>query len=50
MGTWGAIILGQVISGEMTGDEYPEYIDTGAEVVTADTADQYLCNTFGMCE
>ena len=50
MGTWGAIVLAQVLSGEKQASDFPKYIDTGAEVVTAETADKYLCNTFGMCE
>jgi len=50
MGKWGAKILAMVLSGEKKPEDFPKYIDTGAEVVTAETADQYLCNTFGMCE
>ncbi len=49
MGTWGAKILGMIISGAKTSADFPKYIDTGAEVVTAETADTYLCNTFGQC-
>lgn len=50
MGTWSAKILGMVLSGEKQASDFPKYIDTGAEVVTAETADAYLCNTFDICE
>ena len=48
MGDWGAKVLGMVISGEKKPGDFPKYIDTGAEMVTAETADTYLKDTFGI--
>ena len=50
MGKWSAIILAQILSGEKTADDFPKYIDSGAEVITADKADAYLYDTFGIGE
>ena len=48
MGDWGAKVLGMVLSGEKKPSDFPKYINTGAELVTAQAADAYLLNTFGI--
>jgi ribose transport system substrate-binding protein len=48
MGEWGIIALAQLISGDKTAEDFPEYIDSGAALISPDTADQFLFETFGI--
>jgi len=48
MGTWGATILASIIAGEKKASDFPKYIDSGTQLVTKDTADKYLLDTFGI--
>jgi ribose transport system substrate-binding protein len=48
MGSWGATILAMVISGEKKASDFPKYIDSGTQLVTAENADKYLLDTFGI--
>ena len=48
MGQMGIDVLAQLISGEKTAEDFPKYIDSGAELITAETADAFLLDTFGM--
>jgi ribose transport system substrate-binding protein len=48
MGKWGATLLAMVLSGEKKASDFPKYIDSGTQVVTADMADKFLLDTFGI--
>ncbi len=48
MGTMGVDILAMLVSGDKTPQDFPKYIDSGAELITKDTADQFLAETFGI--
>lgn len=48
MGEMGIEVLYDIITGNKTADDFPEYIDSGAELILPETADTFLYETFGM--